>query len=122
MRNTSSVLLCALRSAGAAAFLAPAVGAKKLGVQEDAAGTYLVRLFAARNVALITGLALSKGEARKLWLTAGLACDALDIAAGLLSYRAGKERKDAIVDTAASTAATLMGLAGLKAVRKELRS
>jgi hypothetical protein len=113
-RDTPGLLLGALRAVGAAAFLAPTLGAKTFGVPADAEGTYLVRLFAARNVALTAGLLASRGEARVLWYRAGIACDALDVAAGLLGYRAGKKRSAAAVDTGASLAAGLLGVAGLR--------
>jgi hypothetical protein len=112
------LLLGILRTVGAAAFLAPKVGAKTFGIHGDAEGTYLVRLFAARNVALTAGLLASRGDARRLWYQAGIACDTLDIAAGVLGYRAGKERSAAVVDTGASLAATLLGVAGLWATRR----
>lgn len=115
--NAPALLLCTLRSVGGAAFLAPALGARKLGIQEDAEGAYLVRLFAARNIALATGLLLSRGEARRLWLQAGIACDALDLAAGLMGLREGKKRGDAVLDSGASALATVLGLAGLLATR-----
>jgi hypothetical protein len=121
--DTPAVLLGALRAVGGATFLAPAVGARTLGIEEDAEGTYLVRLFAARNLALAGGLLLSKGEARRLWYRAGIACDALDAAAGLLSFRAGKKRKSATIDTGAALVATLIGVAGLLAeTAREKRS
>lgn len=116
------LLLGALRTVGAAAFLAPKVGAKTFGVPADAEGTYLVRLFAARNVALTAGLLASRGEARRLWYQVGIACDALDVAAGLLGYRAGKERSSAAVDTGAALAATLLGVAGLRMARPARRA
>lgn len=112
-RNTPSMLLCTLRSVGGAAFLAPSIGARKLGLEDDEHGTYMVRLFAARNIALAGGLLFSRGEARRLWYQAGIVCDALDVAAGVLGLRAGKERSAAAVDTGASLVATLLGVAGL---------
>lgn len=115
--DTPVLLLGTLRAVGSAAFLAPAVGAKTFGIPADAEGTYLVRLFAARNIALTAGLLASRGEARKLWYQAGIACDALDIAAGLLGFKAGKKPSSAAVDTAASTVATALGVAGLLAAR-----
>jgi hypothetical protein len=111
--DTPGLLLCTLRTVGGAAFLVPAVGARTFGVNDDAEGTYLVRLFAARNVALAGGLLASRGEARRLLYQVGIACDALDIAAGLLGFRAGKQRSSAVVDTSASLAATLLGVVGL---------
>jgi hypothetical protein len=111
--DTPRVLLCALRAFGGAAFLAPGAGARQLEVGDSAEAKYLVRLFAARNVALTAGLLASRGGARRLWWQAGIACDALDVAAGVLGYRAGKQPKAAVVDTSASAFATLLGTAGL---------
>lgn len=111
--DTPAVLLSTLRTVGAAAFLAPAVGVKKLHINEDADGEYLVRLFAARNIALIVGVLASKGETRKLWLKAGILCDGLDVAAGLLGHRKGRLKKSTVVDTGAAATATLLGLLGL---------
>lgn len=107
------LLLSALRTPGSAAFLAPTIGARVFGLTGDAETSYLVRLFAARNVALTAGLLASSGSSRRLWWQAGIACDALDVAAGLLGLREGKERSSALVDTAASATATLLGTAGL---------
>ncbi len=111
--ETPAALLCALRSIGGAAFVAPALGARTFGIPDDAEGTYLVRLFAARNVAFAAGLLASTGRGRQLWYRAGIACDVLDVAAGLLGLRAGKPRSSAIVDTSASLVATALGVAGL---------
>lgn len=113
--NTPTLALCALRAVGSSAFLAPGLGAKTFGVPADAEGNYLVRLFAARNVALAGGLLVGRGEARRLFLKAGVVCDVLDIAAGLLGYREGKDAKSATVDTGASLAATALGVAALLA-------
>ncbi|HET6633453.1 MAG TPA: hypothetical protein VFH77_00345 [Streptomyces sp.] len=112
-RNTPALLLCALRSVGGAAFVAPAAGTRTFGIEDDAEGTYLVRLFAARNLAFAAGVLASRGRARRLWYQAGIACDALDTAAGLLGLRAGKKPSSAAVDTGAALAATLLGVAGL---------
>ena len=107
------LLLAALRAPGAGAFFAPRLGARTFGLPEDGESYYLVRLFAARNVALIAGLLASSGKARRLWWQVGIVCDALDIGAGLLGFKEGKERSSAIVDTSASTIATGLGVAGL---------
>ena len=111
--TTPALALVALRAVGSSAFLAPGLGAKTFGVPADAEGNYLVRLFAARNVALAGGLLFSRGEARRLILKAGVVCDVLDIAAGLLGYREGKEARSATVDTGASLAATALGVSAL---------
>jgi hypothetical protein len=110
-----AVLLATLRAVGAGAFVAPGVGARTFGIPDDAEGKYLVRLFAARNVAFAGGLLASRGDARRLVYQAGIACDVLDIGAGLIGFKEGKERSSAIVDTAASLVATALGVAGLMA-------
>jgi hypothetical protein len=109
--DTPRALMCALRSVGAAAFLAPAVGRKTFGVGEE--GTYLVRLFAARNVALVGGLLASDREGRRSWYQAGIACDVLDVGAGLLKLRVSTDRASTLVHTGASVLGTLIGVAGL---------
>jgi hypothetical protein len=115
--DTPAVLLSTLRTVGAAAFLAPAVGAKKLHINEDADGQYLVRLFAARNIALIAGVLASKGETRKLLLKAGILCDGLDVVAGLIGHRKGRLKKSTVIDTGAAATATLLGLLALATER-----
>jgi hypothetical protein len=117
--DTPAVLLGVLRAVGGAAFLAPSAGTKTFGIETDAEGTYLVRLFAARNLALAGGLLLSQGRARRLWYQAGLVCDGLDAAAGLLGFLAGKKRSSATIDTAAALVAALLGVAGLLAERDQ---
>jgi hypothetical protein len=118
-RNVPALLLSTLRTAGGGALLAPGLGAKVFGIPQDGEGKYLVRLFAARNIAFIAGLLMSKGEARKLWFQAGILCDALDVAAGLIAYKEGKPTKSANIDTGAALAATLLGVAGLRADRRK---
>jgi hypothetical protein len=109
--DTLRMLMCGLRSVGAATFVAPAVGRKTFGVGEE--GTYLVRLFAARNVALAGGLLASSRQGRRAWYQAGIACDVLDVGAGLLKLRASGERSSTLVHTGASLLATVLGVAGL---------
>jgi hypothetical protein len=118
-RDTPALLLSTLRAVGGAAFLAPTVGTKTFGITDDAEGAYLVRLFAARNIAFAAGVLLSKGNSRRLWYQAGVICDALDVAAGLIGFREGKKRSSAAVDTGAAFAFTLIGLAGMLAERSE---
>lgn len=111
--DTPALALGALRAAGSSAFLVPAVGARTFGIPADAEGKYLIRMFAARNIALTAGLLISRGRARRLWYQAGVLCDALDVGAGLLGFTEGKERKSATIDTGAALAATALGVAGL---------
>jgi hypothetical protein len=112
-RNAPLALLSGLRLIGGGAFLLPRVGVKQLGLHDDVESAYMMRLFAARNIAMTLGLLASNGSSRKLWWQAGIACDVLDAAAGLLALREGKPRQSAIVDTSASLVATGLGVAGL---------
>jgi hypothetical protein len=127
MKKTDApgLLLCTLRSGvGATAFLAPAVAARSFHIGDGADEAYLVRLFAARNLAFTAGLLASRGQARRLWYKAGIICDVLDIGAGLLGFRAGKKPSSAAADTGASLAATVLGVSALlvdKAQRKDSR-
>src|SRR2546421_9217350 len=116
-RNAPRLLLAALRSVGAGAFAVPHVGAKSLGLPEDAESSYILRLFAARNIAMIAGLLASDGKSRRVWWQTGIACDVLDAGAGLMGLREGKPRRSAMVDTGASLAAAALGVAGLIADR-----
>lgn len=111
--NIPALLLGLLRTVGGGAIVAPGLGAKVFGVPEDGEGKYLVRLFAARNLAFTAGLLLSKGGARRLWWQMGIACDALDVGAGLIAFREGKPTKSATIDTGAAALATVLGVAGL---------
>jgi hypothetical protein len=117
--DTPGLLLCTLRVVGGATFVAPAAGARTFHIADGAEETYLVRLFAARNMALTAGLFASKGKARRLWYQVGIACDVLDIGAGLLGFRAGKKRSSAAIDTGAALIATLLGVTGLLIDREQ---
>jgi len=112
-KDIPKLLLSALRLVGGGAFLLPRVGVKQLGLHDDAESAYLMRLFAARNIAFTTGLLASRGRARRLWWQAGIGCDLLDAGAGLLSVRDGKPRSSALADTGASLTAMALGVAGL---------
>jgi hypothetical protein len=112
-RNLTRLLLGALRLTGAGGFLAPRLAASALSLDASPQSAYLVRLFAARNAAMTAGLWLSARPARRLWWQTGIACDALDVGAGLLALRAGKARSSALVDVGAALVATGLGVAGL---------
>lgn len=123
--NTPGLLLCALRTGvGATAFVAPVIATRSLRIGDGADEAYLVRLFAARNLAFTAGLLASRGEARRLWYQAGILCDVLDVGAGLLGLRAGKKATSTVADTGASLTAILLGALALAAERareKDLR-
>jgi hypothetical protein len=112
-RNLARRSLGLLRLVGAGGFLAPRVATGVLALEPGPHSAYLVRLFAARNVAMTAGLWRSAGAARRLWWQTGIAGDALDVAAGLLALRGGKARSSALLDVGAALAATALGVAGL---------
>jgi hypothetical protein len=112
--KTPRILLAVLRSAGSGAFLAPGVAARALGLSRDTESEYLVRLFAARNIALTLGLLMSDDHGRRAWWRAGVVCDVLDALAGVLAARAGKSSSGAAVDICASLTAAGIGVAGLR--------
>jgi hypothetical protein len=120
-RKTFALLLGALRLPGAGAFAAPQLATRMLSLPSGPHSAYLVRLFAARNAAMTAGLLLSAPPARRLWWQTAVACDALDVAAGLLALREGKARSSALLDVGAAALATALGLAGLAADRGAAR-
>lgn len=120
--DTPRLLLSVVRLAtGAGAFAAPQLAARILALEPGPASAYLVRLFAARNVAMGAGLLAAPDSARPVLWRAGVSADALDLAAALLAMRAGKERSSVLVDAGASLFTGGLGLAGLHADRKAPR-
>jgi hypothetical protein len=102
---------------GAVAWIAPRPSARLFGL--DAAANpqapYIGRLFGARDVALACGTLTTEGEAQDRWVTAGLACDVADAAAGIAAWRGGYLSP---FSSALVTAAALNGVAlGLTALR-----
>ncbi|MCW2942381.1 MAG: hypothetical protein JWN00_5366 [Actinomycetia bacterium] len=72
---------------GAAAFLAPALTVKLMGL---GTGNELVtRIFASREIALGAGYLLSKDAGRQTWARLGVVVDSLDTVAGIKSRKAG---------------------------------
>src|SRR3954465_3056612 len=98
----SIAALAGLRAViGASAWAAPDLSGRLFGLDPDAnpqAG-YLGRLFGVRDLVLGVGTLRAEGDARKLWppagiprrlwVGAGIACDAADAAASLLGKRNG---------------------------------
>jgi hypothetical protein len=72
---------------GAAAFAAPGLTVKLMGMSSgaDAGRDYVTRMFAAREIALGAGYLLSKGSGRRIWARLGLVVDTLDTVNGLQS-------------------------------------
>jgi hypothetical protein len=111
--------LSAIRLAvGAGAWLTPRLAGRAFML--DPAGNpqspYLARLFGIRDVALAYGTQSAQGEARRTWLTAGLACDVADTLAALAGGRAGYlSRTQTVLLAAPAIAATALGAAALSA-------
>lgn len=70
---------------GLAAFAAPKLSMRVMGMGggADAGRDYMVRMFAAREIALGAGYLLSNDSGRRLWGRLGLAVDSLDLMSGL---------------------------------------
>src|SRR3954471_8216987 len=111
-------LLAGLRSViGVSAWVAPDLSGRLFGL--DPAGnpqaSYLARLFGVRDLALAVGLQNAEGDAGKLWLQAGIACDVADAAAGVLAGRGGRISPFAtVLVTGAALSAAAMGVAALR--------
>ena len=104
-------VLTTVRAAiGSGAWLAPRLTARLFGISADANPQlpYVTRLFAIRDLALAAGLQSSDGDARRLWVQIGIACDAADAAAGLLAGRRGEL---STLSTVLVTATALTGVA-----------
>ncbi|MEV5825152.1 hypothetical protein AB0L25_06200 [Spirillospora sp. NPDC052242] len=70
---------------GVAAFAAPALTVRAMGMGRGADGgrDFVTRMFAAREIALGAGYLLSGEEGRKLWARLGFGVDSLDVVTGL---------------------------------------
>jgi hypothetical protein len=88
-----------------------------LDVAANPQSPYLARLFGVRDLALGVGVAATQGEARKLWLKIGIACDLADAAAGVLAGR-GKYLDPIPTALVTGTALLATGL-GVLALRAE---
>lgn len=100
---------------GVASWTTPRVAGKLFGLDAEAnpQSPYLARLFGVRDVALAWGAIGTEGDARRQWLTAGLACDVADAVAGIAGGRSGYLPKltSVLVSGTAVTAAVLGVLA-----------
>ena len=72
---------------GAGAWLTPNLSGRLFGLDPEGNPQlpYVGRLFGARDVALGAGALRSPRKQKDLWLTAALACDVADVAAGVLA-------------------------------------
>jgi hypothetical protein len=77
---------------GAGAWLTPNLSGRLFGLDPEGNPQlpYVGRLFGARDVALGAGALRSTRKQKDAWLTAGLACDVADVAAGALAGARGQ--------------------------------
>jgi hypothetical protein len=77
---------------GASTWLTPNLAGRMFGLDPEGNPQlpYVGRLFGARDVALGTGVLRSSRKNKDAWVTAGLACDAADVAAGILAGARGQ--------------------------------
>jgi hypothetical protein len=101
---------------GTASWVTPRVAGKLFGLDARAnpQSPYLARLFGARDIALGIGVLSSEGDARRLWLVAGLACDVADAAAGAAGGLRGYLPKfTSVLVTGTALSAVAIGAAAL---------
>jgi hypothetical protein len=110
--------IAGLRAAvGVGAYLAPNLTGRLFGLDPEGnpQAPYLARLFAIRDLALAVGVLSSAGDARRRWITLGMACDAGDAVAAYLSGRDGSLPTPAAVLTGATALSAVgMGVAALR--------
>jgi hypothetical protein len=91
-RETATNAIAISRVAvGASAWLAPNLAGRMFGLDPDGNPQlpYVGRLFGARDVVIGAGALRSPRKQKDAWLTAGLACDVADMAAGALAGARG---------------------------------
>lgn len=101
---------------GVASWGTPRTAGRLFGLDAKAnpQSPYLARLFGARDVALAWGAMTTEGEARRRWLTAGLACDLADALAGAAGGRRGYlPRFTSVLVTGTALVAAGLGAAAL---------
>src|SRR2546423_2760121 len=76
---------------GGGAWLAPNLSGRMFGLDPEGNPqlSYIGRLFGARDVVLGAGVLRSSRRQKDAWVTAGLACDVADVAAGALAGARG---------------------------------
>jgi hypothetical protein len=112
-RETAANAIAVSRIAvGSGAWLTPNLSGRLFGLDPEGNPQlpYVGRLFGARDVVLGAGVLRSPRKQKDVWLTAGVACDVADVAAGVLAGARGQLS----VSSAAlvSTTAAAFALAG----------
>jgi hypothetical protein len=76
---------------GTGAWVTPNLSGRMFGLDPEGNPqlSYIGRLFGARDVALGAGVLRSSRKQKDAWLTAGLACDVADVAAGTIAGARG---------------------------------
>jgi hypothetical protein len=77
---------------GSGAWLTPNLAGRLFGLDPEGNPQlpYVGRLFGARDVALGAGVLRSARKHKSAWVTAGVACDAADVAAGIVAGARGQ--------------------------------
>ncbi|HLB20703.1 MAG TPA: hypothetical protein VK605_01230 [Solirubrobacteraceae bacterium] len=116
-RKSALSALAGVRIAvGVASWTTPRLAGRLFGLdaQANPQSPYLARLFGVRDIALAWGALNSEGDARRQWLTAGLACDAADAAAGIAGGRGGYLPKlTSVLVSGTALSAIALGVAAL---------
>jgi hypothetical protein len=88
--RTVAVLGAGRIAAGALTWISPRLTAQVFGMEADSGQShYAWRLFGIRDVVIGLGTLLSSGAQRRAFVTAGLACDVADGAAGAIAMNRG---------------------------------
>lgn len=92
---------------GAAAWLAPRLSARVMGMEPGPAVSLSLRLFGIRDVAVGVGYLQAGAEERRRWLVLGMVMDGADAVAAVAAARAGgvRWRNAVLIATTASAAA-----------------
>lgn len=88
--RTIAALAVGRIAAGVLAWLSPSLTARVFGMEADGGQShYAWRLFGVRDIAIGVGTLLSSGAQQRAFVTAGLACDVGDGAAGAIAMSRG---------------------------------
>jgi hypothetical protein len=90
--NAANAIAISRMVVGSSAWLTPNLAGRLFGLDPEGNPQlpYVGRLFGARDVALGAGALRSPRKQKEAWLTAGLACDVADVAAGVLAGARGQ--------------------------------
>jgi hypothetical protein len=94
--RTVTALAAGRIAAGILAWISPRLTARVFGMDADGGQShYAWRLFGIRDVVIGVGTLVSSGAQRRAFVTAGLACDAGDGAAGAVAMSRGDFQRSA---------------------------